>query len=244
MIVHSLVRRAAGALATLGAVTLITFIALDATPGDAASALVGESASAAQLQAVRAQMGLDQPLAARYGAFLGNLLRGDWGRSLVNNRPVLELLQERLPYTIALALTATALATTIGMLIGIGAAFKSGTLIDTLGMGSASLGLAVPSFWSALLLMLVFSVKLRWLPVVGAESIAHFILPSVTLALPTMAVIARLTRSSLLDVLRADYVRTAHSKGLARRRVLSHHVVRNSLIPIVTVLGLHLLSLS
>ncbi len=235
-----LVRRLAGTLATLVVVTLITFIALDAAPGDAASALIGESASAAQLQALRAQMGLDQPLAARYAAFLANLLHGDWGRSLVSNRPVSDLLLERLPYTIALAFAATALATTVGMVIGIASAHKSGTLLDTLCIGGASLGLAVPSFWSALLLMLVFSVKLRWLPVVGVDSIAHFVLPSVTLALPTMAIIARLVRSSLLDVLRADYVRTAHAKGLKPRRVLSQHVVRNSLIPVVTVLGLHL----
>lgn len=228
-------------MVTLLVVSAITFVALMATPGDAASAMIGDSASASQLQALRAQMGLDQPLPVRYGAFLTNLiLRGDLGRSTMSNRPVIELLMERLPYTGALALTAIGLAAMVGALLGTAAAIKTGTLMDTALMGGAALGLAVPTFWSALLLMMLFSLRLRWLPVVGAENWQYMILPAVTLALPTAAVVARMVRASLLDVFGADYVRTAYAKGLAPTRVLVHHIVRNSLIPVVTVLGLHL----
>lgn len=236
-----LARRLGGTMLTLLVVSAITFVALMATPGDAASAMIGDSASASQLQALRAQMGLDQPLPVRYGAFLTNLiLRGDLGRSTMSNRPVIELLMERLPYTGALALTAIGLAAMVGALLGTAAAIKTGTLMDTALMGGAALGLAVPTFWSALLLMMLFSLRLRWLPVVGAENWQYMILPAVTLALPTAAVVARMVRASLLDVFGADYVRTAYAKGLAPTRVLVHHIVRNSLIPVVTVLGLHL----
>ena len=239
--VKHLARRLVGTLVTLLVVSLITFVALMATPGDAASAMIGESASSAQLQALRAELGLDQPLPVRYGAFLANLvLRGDLGRSLVSNREVSALLLERLPYTFALALSAIALAAALGTTIGTAAAVRAGAKLDTALMGGAALGLAVPTFWSALLLMMLFSLRLRWLPVVGAESWQHLVLPVITLALPTAAIIARLVRSSLLDVLGADYVRTAYAKGLAPRRVLVRHMLRNSLIPVVTVLGLHL----
>ena len=234
-----LFRRIIGALVTVIAVTFITFVALDTT-GDAASALVGESASVSQLQALRAQLGLDQPLIVRYAMFLANLAHGDLGRSLVSNKPVLDLLLERLPCTILLALIASALAMLLGMAIGIGAAVRAGTKTDTLLMGGAALGLAVPTFWSALMLMMIFSVRWRLLPLIGAENIQSFVLPSIALALPTAATIARLMRSSLLDVLRSDYVRVAHAKGLMPQRVLTRHALRNSLLPIVTMLGLNL----
>ena len=235
----NLLRRILGALVTVIAVTFITFVALDTT-GDAASALVAESGSAAQLQALRAQLGLDQPLIVRYAIFLANLARGDLGRSLVSNKPVLDLLLERLPCTILLALIASALAMLLGMAIGIGAAVRAGTKTDTLLMSGAALGLAVPTFWSALVLMMIFSVRWRLLPLIGAENIQSFVLPSITLALPTAAAIARLMRSSMLDVLRSDYVRVAHAKGLMPQRVLTQHVVHNSLLPVVTILGLNL----
>ncbi|MGE5263109.1 MAG: ABC transporter permease [Acidobacteriota bacterium] len=234
-------RRLGGTVLTVLVVSTITFGALMATPGDAASAMVGDSASAAQLQILRAQMGLDRPLPVRYVEFLVNLIsRGDLGLSTMSNRPVTELILERLPYTGTLALGAIGLAALVGALLGTAAALKAGTLTDTALMGGAALGLAVPTFWSALLLMMVFALRLRWLPVVGAESWQYIILPAVTLALPTGAVVARMIRASLLDVYGADFVRTAHAKGLAPRRVLVHHIVRNSLIPVVTVLGLHL----
>jgi ABC-type dipeptide/oligopeptide/nickel transport system permease component len=228
-------------LAALLAVSLLTFLALDTIPGDAAQALAGESASAAQLATLRRQLGLDHSALARYGAFMtGLLLRGDMGRSLASGRPVASLVWERLPYTVALALAAITLAALFGGLAGTLAALRAGTLTDTLLMTGSALGLAVPAFWVGLLLIMLFALRLHWLPVVGASSLRHLILPTITLALPTAAVVARLVRSSLLDVLGADYIRTADAKGLPRRHVVGRHALRNGMIPVVTVLGLHL----
>jgi ABC-type dipeptide/oligopeptide/nickel transport system permease component len=236
-----LLRRLGGTVVVLLIVSFVVFTALDVTPGDAAEGLVGETASQEQLDALRHEMGLDAPLLARYWSFLSGLLsRGDLGRSLITGRAVSDLLAERLPYTLQLALTATVLATIAGLAIGTAAAVRAGSYLDTAIMGGTALGLAVPTFWSALLLMLLFSLRLRWLPVVGADSLKHLVLPALTLALPTMAVVARLVRSSLLEELNADYVRTAHAKGVPSRRVMSHHVYRNSLVPLVTLMGLYL----
>ncbi len=233
--------RAAGSLLVLLAVSLIAFLALGMAPGDAATALAGESASAAQLADLRTDLGLDRTPLARYGAFLRGLVtRGYLGRSLVGGRPVMELVLERLPYTIGLALAAVTLAAALGGLGGTLAALRSGTLLDTTVMAGAALGVAIPTFWSGLLLILLFSLRLRWLPVTGAESPAHLILPAVTLALPTAAAVARLVRSGLLDVLGTDYVRTAHAKGLTQHRVVVGHVLRNGLLPVTSVLGLQL----
>jgi len=240
MIEH-LLHRMGGMLIALLVVSFITFAALSAAPGDAAEGLVGDYASQEQLTALRQEMGLDAPLLIRYTHFLSNLVtRGDLGRSLMSGRPVSELLAERLPYTLLLALTASCLATALGMLIGAVAALRAGGWFDAVIMGSTMLGLAVPTFWSALLLIMLFSLKLRWLPVVGAGSLKHLLLPVLTLALPTEAVVARLMRSGILDALGSEYVRTARAKGLPPWRVLTVHVLRNSLIPLVTVLGVHL----
>jgi peptide/nickel transport system permease protein len=239
--IRHLLRRLGGTLLVLLTVSFVTFVALSATPGDAAEALVGDSASQEQLDALRHEMGLDVPLLPRYLGFLSGLLtRGDLGRSLVGRREVSQLLAERLPYTLLLALTATSLATVAGAAIGTAAAVRAGGYLDAAIMGGTALGLAVPSFWSALLLILVFALQLGWLPVVGASSLKHLALPALTLALPTMAVVARLMRTSVLEELSANYVRTARAKGATGRRVLSHHVLRNSLIPVITLLGLHL----
>jgi peptide/nickel transport system permease protein len=241
MLLRHLARRAVGSVFVLLAVSLITFLALDAAPGDAAQAMVGESASAEQLAELRQALGLDRSPLFRYAQFIGGVaLRGDLGRSLVSARPVSTLLAERLPYTAALALTATGLALALGALSGIVAAQRAGSPLDLLLMAGATLGLAVPTFWSGLLLILFFALRLRWLPVAGAESARHIVLPALTLAIPTAAIVARLLRSSLLDVMSADYVRTAYAKGLSPRQVLIGHVLRNSLIPLVTVVGLHL----
>jgi ABC-type dipeptide/oligopeptide/nickel transport system permease component len=235
-----LLRRLGGTLVVLVVVSVIIFVMLDVTPGDAAETLIGDSASAEQLAALRREMGLDLPLGSRYVRFLAGAVRGDLGRSLISGRPVTGLLAERLPHTVTLALAATGLATGLGMAIGIAAALRAGGPTDTLLMGMTSVGLAVPTFWSALLLMMFFSLRLGWLPVVGDRGWKSLILPTVTLALPTMAMVARLMRTSLLDTLRAPYVQTAHAKGIQPRWVLGRHVLRNSLIPVVTMLGLHL----
>jgi ABC-type dipeptide/oligopeptide/nickel transport system permease component len=236
-----LVRRLIGTLLVLLAVSFVIFAALDTIPGDAAEAMVGDSASQEQLDALRSELGLDRPLLARYMDFLsGVVTRGDLGRSLVSGRQITTLVVESFRYTLRLALTATCLATLIGMVIGIVAALRSGSYLDTLIMGTTALGLAVPTYWSALLFMLLFALTLGWLPVVGAGSWKHLVLPAVTLALPMSAVVARLMRSSVLDELNAPYVYTARSKGASPRRVLMGHIFRNSLIPVISVLGLYL----
>lgn len=232
--------RLLGMVTTLIAVSVVTFALLAASPGDAASAIVGDTASSDQLQAVRSQMGLDQPLPERYASFIENaIVHGDLGSSLISHRPVTELLLERLPYTLILALLSMTLAAFLGGLVGTVAAVRLGSRLETLLMAGAAWMLAVPAFWSALLFILFFSLRLQWLPVVGAESWQHFVLPSLTLAIPTAAVVARLMRASLLDVFHADYVRTAHAKGITARDVMVRHVIRNSLIPVITVFGLH-----
>lgn len=238
---HHLARRVLGATLVLVAVSAVTFFVLTAAPGDAAAGLIGETASPEQLARFRNEMGLDRPAPVRYAIFLHDLIRhGNLGQSLISGRPVRDLLLERLPYTLWLALAATTLATIAGGMTGILAARRAGTWSDTAIMAAVNLGVALPSFWLALLLVMLFALQLRWLPVFGADSTRHLILPAVTLALPTSAVVARLVRAALLEVQSADYVRTAHAKGLPARAVLRRHVLRNALIPVSTVLGLHL----
>ena len=220
--------------------TAVTFFVLTTAPGDAAAGLIGDTASAEQLARFRAELGLDRPVLVRYLDFLRGLAVGDLGDSLVSGRPVTGLLMERLPQTILLSLTAMLAATVLGSLLGLLAARRAGTWFDTGVMALVNVGIALPTFWVALLLILLFSLRLRWLPVVGAGTPTHLILPAITLALPTTAVVARLVRSALLDVLGADYVRTAHAKGLPDPQVLQRHVLRNAIIPVLTVLGMHL----
>jgi ABC-type dipeptide/oligopeptide/nickel transport system permease component len=234
------VYRLAGAGIVLLAVSFVMFVALTWTPGDAAQALAGESASAEQLRELRAELGLDQPLLMRYLVFLGDLSRGSLGESLVSGRSVADLIGERLPYTAGLALIAITLATFAGAAIGTFAAVRAGTRFDTVVMSVSLAGLAVPGFWLALMLTLLFSLKLRWFPVVGADGPATWVLPTLTLALPTTAMVARLVRSGMVGVLRSDYVRTAHAKGVPARQVLARHALRNSLTPLLNVLGVHL----
>ena len=236
-----LLRRLGGIFLALFAVSVVVFTILNFAPGDAAEVLVGDTGSQGQLDELRREMGLDLPLASRYLRFMtGALTRGDLGRSLITNHHVREMIAERLPYTLVLALVSTTLAAAAGIAIGLAAALRAGELFDTVIMGLTSLGLAVPSFWSGLLLIMLFSLQLRWLPVVGAGSLKHLVLPAVTLALPTTAVMARMMRSATLDQLAASYVWTARAKGLPPRWVLLRHVMRNSLIPVLTLLGLHL----
>lgn len=240
MLSHIAHRLVASVLVVIAA-SFVTYVMLNAAPGDIALTLVGDSASAEQLQAVRQEYGLDQPILVRYARYMTNLVaHGDLGQSMVSDRDVGTLILQRLPYTVILAFSALFLATVLGFALGFAAARNAGSHVDTLLMATASVGVALPSFWFALLLILVFSIRLDWLPVVGADSFAHLILPAVTLALPSGAVTARLVRSSLLDVMGSDYVRTAQAKGLGEFRIAQRHVLRNAAIPIVTLLGLQL----
>jgi ABC-type dipeptide/oligopeptide/nickel transport system permease component len=235
-----LARRLLGAILVMLAISFITFVLLASAPGDAADTLVGEVASQEQLEALRAQLGLDKPLLLRYGTYLADAaLHRDLGDSLVTGRPVAVLIRERLPYTALLATVALALAVGLGSLVGFSAAARPGGWLDLSLMSVATLGLSIPTFWAALLLIQFFAVKLRWLPVAGAGSPAHLALPAISLALPLIAVVARLVRASLLDVKESDFVRTARAKGLPGSAIWSRHILRNAVIPVLTLLGLY-----
>ena len=239
--VPRILQRLAASLLVIIAASFVTYFMLNAAPGDIALTMVGDSASEEQLEAIRQELGLDQPIFLRYARYVGDVvLRGDLGQSMIGKRDVGALIRQRLPYTVILALTALTLATATGVALGLAAARNVGTWWDSALMALASLGTALPSFWFALLLIMLFSIRLQWLPVVGADTPAHIIMPAITLALPTAAVTARLVRSSLLDVIGSDFVRTAQAKGLRDARILQRHVFRNAAIPVITLLGLQL----
>ena len=234
-----LIRRVALALLVMVALTVAVFAMQALTPGDPAILLLGENASPQQIAALRSELGLDQPLAVQYLEFLKRLVtEGSLGNSIRTGRPVLVELSERLPYTLELALLAVTVSTIIGVPAGVLAAVNRGRPIDLLSMGGAILGVSIPSFWLALLMMMLLGSKLRWLPLAGVSDWRSLVMPTLTLAAPALAIKARLTRSAVLEVLHNEYVRTARAKGLAERLVLSRHVLRNALLPIVTVIGL------
>lgn len=222
-------------------VTVLVFLLMHLAPGDAATAMLGEmgqGASAEDVARLRASLGLDQPLYVQYGRYLGGLIRGDLGTSLRSGRPVADEIRERFPYTLQLAVTALLLAAAVAIPVGIWAAVRRGTSVDLLVMLGALLGVSVPAFWLGLLLMLLFSLSLGWLPASGSGTPLHLILPAVTVAWPSTAFLARMTRSAMLEVLGSDFVRTARAKGLFERLVIFRHAFRNALIPVVTTLGL------
>lgn len=236
-----LIKRLVSAALLLVAVSFLVFALLDIVPGDVAHTLVGDLASAEQLAAVRQELGLDQPLLVRYLRFAeGAVLRGDLGASVVSGRPVVELLRDRFGATLQLALVSLALALVVGLLAGLTAATRAGGYVDLAVMAGTTLGESLPSFWVALLLIQLFALRLGWLPVFGAGSPRHLVLPALALALPAIALIARLVRSCLLDVKTADFVRTAHAKGLRRLLVWRDHIFRNAILPVMTLLGLYL----
>ena len=235
-----LVRRLGGAAVTVLVVSFVAYVALTFAPGDAAEALIGESASAEQIAALRAQMNLDAPLAERYADYMAGAFRGDLGRSLISDRPVMELLSERFPATVQLALAAILIAAVVGFGLGHTAALHAGSKLDGLVVGSTALALSLPSYWVALLLVMLFSLSLHWLPVFGSGTLAHLVLPAITLALPAAAMIARLVRAGVLEVQHSDFVRTALSKGLSHRQTMARHVLPNALIPALTMMGLNL----
>jgi ABC-type dipeptide/oligopeptide/nickel transport system permease component len=224
---------------TLIALTILVFLMLQLIPGDPAEIFLGENRSTPELlEQVRSDMGLDRPLYIQYLSYMGGVLRGDLGDSLFNKQPVLEQILDALPYTLTLALSALAISTVLGLGLGIVSALRHNTWIDSLAMGFALLGVSMPVFWLGLLLILVFSVNLKWFPPMGQGSLDRLVLPALTLGLLSSATLARLVRSSMLDVLTDDYIRTARAKGLRERAVIVRHALRNALIPAVTVMGL------
>ena len=239
-------RRILIGLVTLLTASIVVFAMLEIVPGDPARLMLGMNATEDAVRALQEQMGLNQPLLARYLHWLGGLLTGDLGKSYTYAVPVVDLVAERIVVSLPLALIALLLSALIAVPVGLFSAARRGTFADTATMGAAQIGIAIPNFWFALLLVYVFAVMLRLVPAGGFPgwsagcwpALKALILPSIALALPQAAILARVTRSSLLDVLGEDYIRTARAKGLTRRSVLYRHALRNAFIPILTILGL------
>lgn len=231
--------RLAVAVPTVIVLSILVFLMLQLIPGDPAEIFLGEKRSTPDLlEQVRHEMGLDRPLHVQYLSYMWGVVRGDFGVSLFNNQPVLEQILDALPYTLSLALSALLISTFLGLTLGIVSALKHNTWIDSLSMAFALLGVSMPVFWLGLLLILVFSVTLKWFPPMGQGSLDRLVLPAMALGLLSSATLARLVRSSMLDAMADDYVRTARSKGLRERAVITRHALRNALIPAVTVMGL------
>ncbi len=249
---YFLFKRVLTLLATLLATSVIVFAVLEVLPGNAAQVLMGPDADPAAVAAKAAELGLDQPALQRYFAWIGGLLRGDMGLSTTYGSPVSELIGERLQLTIPLAVLAMLLTTVIALAVGVYAAARHNRAGDVGLMTLAQIGIAIPNFWFAILLILLFSVKLQWLSAGGFDGwyfddgiwrglwdgLQALILPAVALAVVQAAILARFTRSAVLEVLREDFVRTARAKGLSHRATLWGHVLRNALIPVITVMGL------
>ena len=262
-----ILKRLATLIPTLIGITLVAFGLIRLIPGDPIEVMMGERRLDPEVHAAMVKsLGLDQPLATQYFQYLGNLLHGDLGQSLVSREPVAKEFAALFPATVELALTALLLAVTLGLLLGMLAGLKRGSLFDQGVMGMATVGYSMPVFWWGLILIMFFSVNLGWTPVSGRISIeydvarvsgfllvdswlsgeegacssalAHLLLPAVVLGTSSLAVVARMTRSSMLEVLREDYVRTARAKGLSPARVVVVHALRNALIPVLTVVGM------
>lgn len=231
-------RRLALSLLTVLGVSVGVFLMIHLVPGDPVTVMLSEFASPADQQALREQLGLNRPLYVQYLRYASSALRGDLGRSVRSNRSVVSEIAWRFPNTVRLALAALLLAVTLGGAAGVLSAVRRNTAFDHGAMVTVLVGLSMPSFWLGLMLMIVFAVRLEWVPVAGYEGWQYLILPGITLAAGPAAVLARLTRSSMLEVLNQDYVRTAHAKGLGHATVVLKHALKNSLIPVVTVLGL------
>ncbi|HEV8469695.1 MAG TPA: nickel ABC transporter permease [Candidatus Limnocylindria bacterium] len=237
-------RRLLLAIPTVFAVSAAVFLMLHLIPGDPASIYLGDNlATPERLEAIRHEMGLDRPIYIQYLDFVGRALQGDLGRSLQNGRPVALELSERLPRTAELAAAAFIVSVVFGVSLGILSALRHNTWVDTFGMLVALAGVSMPIFWLGLLAILVFSIQLSWFPVTGQHGIASLVLPAMVLGIVSSATLARLVRSSMLEVLRHEYVTTARAKGLRERVVVRRHAFKNALIPVVTVLGLEVGSL-
>jgi len=232
-------RLAAAALVVLGVCTLV-FLLIHLVPGDPVEAMLGEGARPADRAALTAALGLDRPLGEQYLSYLARLSRLDLGQSFVYQRPVADLLAERLPATLTLAAVALGLALLLAVPLGVLAACRRGLALDGAAMGFSLLGSSIPNFWLGPLLILVFSLWLGWTPVSGREGPASLILPALTLGTSLAAILARMVRSSVLEVLGEDYIRTARAKGLSPAAVLWGHALRNAWLPVLTLVGLQL----
>ncbi|WP_024507157.1 ABC transporter permease [Bradyrhizobium sp. ARR65] len=240
-----LVRRVLAAIPVMGVVALFVFLLLRLTPGDPAAVLAGDNATPAQLERIRASLGLNEPLYIQFFTWINKLLHGDLGVSLISNVPVLKMIGQRVEPSISIALTTIILAVLIAVPLGVIAAWKHGTWIDRFVMGLSVLGFSVPVFVIGYVLIQLFAIDLRWLPVQGFKSISagfgpfveRIALPTLTLSFIYIALIARMTRAAMLDVMGEDFIRTARAKGVGERAVLLRHGLRNAAVPVITVIG-------
>ena len=239
-------RRVLYVIPTLIGVTFLVFVSVRLIPGDPAVAIAGEHATPQLIEEVRRELGLDEPILAQYGRYLAGLMRADLGRSVRTNLPVLHEIGRRLPHTLLLAAVSLAIAGLVGIGLGVVSASRPYSLVDNLSMVGALMGVSIPVFWLGLMMMLLMSVELPRrlglsgpiLPPTGAGTWKHLVMPSLTLGAYSTAMIARMTRSAMLDIIGQDYIRTARAKGLRERAVIYGHALRNAWIPVLTVLGL------
>ncbi|RYH07102.1 MAG: ABC transporter permease, partial [Alphaproteobacteria bacterium] len=237
------IRRILASIPVLIGITAILFVMLNVVPGDPVALMMKEHASPDVIARVRAQMHLDDPVIVRYFRFLWDAVQGDMGTSIKLKRPVTNLIAAAFPNTLMLAAAAALVSWVIGIPVGILSAVRRDTLTDHLFMGISLLGVSMPIFWSALLFQYVFAMQLKWLPVAGFYGWKYLILPAVVLGWSSAGVIARLTRSSLLEVMRHDYIRTARAKGLRENLVITRHALKNAMIPVVTIMAIQVASL-
>lgn len=231
--------RLSAAAVTLVAVSILVFSILRLVPGDPVRLMFGLNAPPpSELELIRRELGLDRPLLAQYAAYMGRVLRGDLGRSYRTRQDVATMIAERFPRTVKLTLLGMLVAATLGIASGVVAGVRRGSWVDMAVMTGAVVGVSVPAFWFGMVLILIFSVQLRWFPVAGSTTWKHLVLPAATLGVTAAGVLARVTRAGMVEVLTHDYIRTARAKGLAERVVHYRHALKNVLIPVVSIMGL------
>jgi len=236
---RQIARRLILSVVVLWLVVTIAFLAMRFVPGDPVALMLQKSgASAQRIAEVRHQLGLDQPTAVQYVKYLAGVVRGDLGKSIFTGRPVTEVVLEQFPATLELTIASMVVGVSLGLLLGLASALREGSLLDNALMVFAVFGVSMPSFWFGLLLIYGFSLRLGWLPATGQGGISRLIMPAVVLGLGIAATIARITRSSMVEVMRKEYITTARAKGLRERVVIARHALKNALIPILTMIGL------
>lgn len=233
-----LIKRLLQTIPVIIGVTVVVFLIMQMVPGDSAQVLAGEGASEEMIESLRIEYGLDKPLHIQYLDYIGGLMQGDMGTSLKSSKPVYNEIMTRLPITVELAIYSTIITIVLGVIAGIISAVRPNTFADMAIMVIALLGISFPSFFLGFILMFLFSVELQWFPVGGWDSVKHMVLPSIALGTSGAAIVARMTRSSMLEIVRQDYIRTAKAKGLRSHLIVYKHALRNALIPVITVVGL------
>lgn len=235
-----IIKRVALMVPVVFLMTLIVFMIFYFAPGDPVSRIAGPNVTPEVYASIMQKYGLDQPFFVQYFRFLKSVVKGDLGVSILQDRPVIEMIRQRLPVTLEIGLLGFLITFVIAIPAGVIAAVKKNTIVDYLCMSGSLLGVAVPTFWFGMLLLYVFAYKLRWFPISGGGSIKHLVLPAFAIGLTNAAITARMVRSSMLEVLKQDFVRTARSKGLFEKAVVYSHALKNALIPIISLMGLRL----